>query len=166
MLKVTKNFLGKTRDGYEVYDRVDSHFHAEGGLTLELLKEALSYMYANGANFKVKVVHFKRIVGINNCVAIRNFDEVVMVYRKGRKGPTPMVKNRGGEPCKEITIIIRKDKENTNRYTLITAFVGGKSQPEPWDKRLKPGSKELAESIEFWQTHALLYNEELIERLA
>jgi hypothetical protein len=33
--EVGKVFLGTTRDGASVYDRIDSHFHGEGGLTPE-----------------------------------------------------------------------------------------------------------------------------------
>lgn len=35
-------FFGRTKDGAEVYDRPGSHFHGEGGLTPELLGEALA----------------------------------------------------------------------------------------------------------------------------
>ncbi|MBR3329583.1 hypothetical protein IKG29_03640, partial [Candidatus Saccharibacteria bacterium] len=41
-------FFGRTKDGAEVYDRPDSHFHSEGGLTPELLGEALATIEANG----------------------------------------------------------------------------------------------------------------------
>lgn len=166
MVKTTNILLGTTRDGYNVYDREDSHLHTEGGMNKELVNEAISYMYANNARFKVKTVHFRRNVGICCLVPITEADDVIMVYRKGRQGPTPMVKNRQGEKTNAITIIIRKERNVENHYTLITAFVGEQSFPEPWDKQLKEGSKELAESIEFWSTHALLYNEEVIDHLA
>lgn len=89
-----------------------------------------------------------------------------MVYRKGRKGPTPMVKNRKAEPCQEITLIIRKENSLGNHYTLITAFVGPEAFKEPWDPTLKEGSKEQKQSIDFWNTHALIYKEDLIDHFA
>lgn len=166
MVQTTNDLLGKTRDGYLVYDRVDSHLHEEGGLTRKIIQEALSYMYANNANFKVKTVCFKKQIGFNHCVSVEEDDDVVMVYRKGRQGPTPMVKNRKAEPSKEVTLILKKETSLENHYTLITAFIGPEASKEPWDKSLREGSKEKERSIAFWKTHALIYDEKLIDHLA
>lgn len=85
-----------------------------------------------------------------------------MVYRKGREDPTPMVKEREPLPCNVLTVIIRKEKELKNHYTLITAFVGRGSTREPWDKGIR-SDEERRECVEFWSTHALLYNPDLID---
>lgn len=163
MIKLTNNFLGKTNNGLRVYDRLDSHFHEEGGLTLGLLKEGLrKIQLMEGENFKKYELNFKRPIGHTTCVEVTSKDEVVMVYRKGRPGMTPMVKNRDPKPCEWLTIILRRDNI-ANHITLISAFIGSGSTPEPWDKRLKnnPRAKQRAEA--FWATHALIYNEALID---
>ena len=163
MIKLTNNFLGKTNNGLRVYDREDSHLHEEGGLTLGLLKEGLrKIQLMEGENFKKYELNFKRPIGLTTCVEVTSDDEVVMVYRKGRTGMTPMVKNRDPKPCEWLTIILRRDNI-ANHITLISAFIGSGSTPEPWDKRLKnnPRAKQRAEA--FWATHALIYDESLID---
>ena len=162
MERITGQYLGTTRDGYNVYDRVDSHLHFEGGITKQLVRRALGFIYANGVVFKKKVVYFREIIGYNNCIAINENDEVVKVYRKGRSGKTPMVKNRKPEACKSMVVIIRKDRERENCYTLITCFVGEESVREPWDITLRT-DEEKAASEHYWATHALVYNPELID---
>lgn len=162
MVQTTDNYLGTTRDGYNVYDRLDSHFHSEGGITKELLQNALKRMYANGSKFKVKEIHFSNPIGCTTCVPITSEDEIVMVYRKGREGKTPMVKQREPLPCNILTVIIRKENDRINHYTLMTCFVGGGSKREPWDKAIRT-EEERKESEEFWASHALLYNPELID---
>ena len=154
-------YLGTTRDGYLVYDREDSHIHFEGGITKQIVKRALGFMYANGVNFKKKTVYFREFIGYNNCVTVTSADKVVRVYRKGRMGMTPMVKCRKPEPCKSLVIIIRKDKERENCYRLITCFVGEDSVREPWDVTIQTDEERKA-SEHYWATHALVYNPDLI----
>lgn len=151
-----RNFLGTTRDGYEVFDRRNSHIHKESGITEDLIKKALNFMYANGSKFKKKEINFNNTVGVTCCVKVSSEDNIVYVHRKGRFGLTPMVFDRKPEPCNTITIIIRKD-DNANSYSLITCFVGGGATREPWDKNIR-SAKEKKECEEFWSTHALIYN--------
>lgn len=161
-MHTTDNYLGRTIDGYKVYDREDSHLHFEEGINKKLVEEALKRMYANGSKFKVKEVHFSKPIGYNYCVPITSEDDVVMVYRKGREGKTPMVKGRKPLPCNILTVIIRKERDKNNHYTLVTCFIGGGSKREPWDKGIRT-DEERKESEEYWSSHALLYNPELID---
>lgn len=162
MQRILGQYIGTTRDGYNVYDRADSHLHYEGGITKQLVKRALSYIYANGVVFKKKIVHFRETIGYNNCVRVSKNDEIVKVYRKGRGGKTPMVKKRNPEPCKSLVLIIRKDREHENSYILVTCFVGEDSVREPWDITLRT-DEERAASERYWATHALIYNPELVD---
>lgn len=163
-VNTTWNYLGKTNDGLKVYDREDSHFHAEGGLTIELLKEGLrKIQFPKWTSFQKYELNFHRPIGLTTCVEVTETDDVVMVYRKGREGMTPMVKNRTAEPCEWLTIILRKDENMVNHSTLITSFIGAGSTPEPWDRRLSKDSKAKAEAEAFWATHALIYDESLID---
>lgn len=155
-------FLGKTRDGYLVYDREDTHIHFENGIDKQLIRRALSFMYANGAKFKKKVVFFHETIGYNNCISITPLDEVINVYRKGRTGMTPMVKGRKPEPCKSMVVIIRKDRECENCYRLVTCFAGDDSVREPWDITIRTEEERRA-SEKFWSTHALVYNPDLVD---
>lgn len=160
----TMIYIGKTNDGLMVYDREDSHFHSEGGLTLDLLQQGLEMIrFSERSSFRKFELNFKRPIGLTTCVKVTEDDEVIMVYRKGRKGMTPMVKNRVPEPCEWLTIILRRDENMENHATLISSFIGAGSTPEPWDKRLRRDPKAKAEAEAFWATHALIYDESLID---
>ncbi len=160
---VDRQFLGTTKDGKNVYDRPNSHFHSEGGLNMEILASALSVISTNDQPYVAETVKFNGIVGKSSCVEVGPEDEAVMVYRTNRSGQTPMVKNREPIDCDTVRVIIRKDDETNDTYTLITAFVGGDSPREPWDPNIE-SEEERVESEEFWKTHALIYNDDLIDK--
>lgn len=157
-------FFGRTKDGAEVYDRPDSHFHSEGGLTPELLGEALATIEANGRPFIKELVHFDHIIGGKTCVEVGPEDEIIMAYRKGRSGPTPLVKNREASPCNSVTVILRKDRSIRDRdvYETLTSYIGDGSPREPWDPNLT-SEEERKECEDYWKSHALLYDDNLID---
>ena len=157
-------YFGKTKDGAEVYDRSDSHFHSEGGLTPALLAEALAQIDTQGRPFIKELVHFDHIIGGKTCVTAKPDDEIVMVYRKGRSGMTPMVKNRSAEPSDSVTIVMRKDRSIRDKdvYETLTSYIGDGSPREPWDPNLS-SEEDRKECEDFWNSHALLYNDDLID---
>ena len=155
-------FLGVTGNGIPVYDRFQSHFQ-DHGFSAEVLQEALAQIYQT-ASFEKHVVNMGRVVGCTTCVRVGAEDRVVMAVRKRRQGPTPMVMGRQPELCSSVVIILKKVRDEMGEYfILITAFVGEGSEPEPWDRQLVPGSPEHARAVRFWQTHALIYDEEVID---
>ena len=157
-----EGLLGTTINGLKVYDRQNSHFHPEGGLTVELLTEALSRVWVKNRSYVQKfVVDFDRVIGKTTCVSVTDDDDVIMCRRKGRKGPTPMVKNREPEDSKQISMCLRSKKDGT--VELITAYIGGEGPREPWDRTLKTNTERI-EAIKFWQEHALIFDPELISR--
>jgi len=162
--EVQKIFLGATEDGAEVYDRPDSHLHGEGSLTLELLKDAISKIDTDGRSFIKEKIEYDHPVGEQTCVGVGPEDEVVMVYRKGRSGQTPMVKNRKPEPCNSVMVVMRKDYSAPERdaYQMLTSYVGEGSPREPWDPNLN-SEEERKQCEDFWHTHALIYDDDLID---
>lgn len=156
------NFLGITANGLAVYDRANSHF-ADHGFSKSLMLEVLSKI-TQTSQFKKHVVNLGRVVGNTSCVSVTANDTVIMAVRKNRFGPTPMVIGRTPEPCSSVVIILKKVSDSDGEFfILITAFIGNGSEPEPWDKQLMPGSPEYKKAVFFWQTHALLYDEEMID---
>lgn len=153
--------LGITKNGVYVYDRENSHFHGEGGLTKELLKKAISKITFGKKVGKTwnYVVNMDEVIGKTSCVELRADDEVVYVYRKGRIGRTPMVKNREYEDCDSITIVLKKTAED--EAIMLTGYIGKGSPREPWDRALSNAARY--ESIMFWRSHALVYDEDLID---
>lgn len=162
MIETTDNYLGTTKDGYEIYDRKDSHIQNKSGVTKELLSIAFKRMYANGANFKKKEIHFSGPIGFNQCLETTEADEIIMVYRKGRQGMTPMVKGRTPNLSNTLTVIIKRDEKIPNRYNLITCYIGESSLREPWDKSIRT-QEELKASETYWKTHALVYDQNAID---
>ena len=156
------HFLCNTENGIPVFDRANSHF-SDHGFSEDTMKKAIS-MITQTSQFEKHVVNMGRVVGVSNCVAVTDEDQVVMAVRKKRFGPTPMVIGREPEPCSSVVVILKKATDYDGDYfVLITAFVGEGSEPEPWDRQLRPGTPEHERSVAFWQTHALLYDEEVIE---
>ena len=155
--------LGYTKDGKEVYDRTDfSHLHTEGGMTKELLAEALSKIDTEERKSLKEVVEFDRQIGVDTCVEVGPEDEIVKVYRKGRLGQTPMVKNRQPVSCNSIVVVISQNRAIEGAYELRTSYTGSDAPREPWDFGIAD-EKEYENAKDFWSTHALVYNEDLID---
>ena len=164
MENMTLKVVGRLANGLPVYDRPNSHLHdGDGGLTPELLQGALKRVETTDM-FHVETVDFDHVVGFSTCVTINEGDQVVMAIRKGRQGPTPMVLGRQAEPCKAVTVVLKKDYRE-GYYVLITAFVGEAAEKEPWDRSLLPGSPEHERCVEFWRTHALIFDPEVVQEI-
>jgi len=161
-------FIGKSANGKNVFNRPYGHIHKD--VTKDILKEALSSISLTD-DFHIKTINMKRIIGKYRCVPVTEQDEIVYVIRKGRYGPTPMVKNRKPIDSSFITLILKKSDNAC--YILISAFFGNESKPEPWDnifcnpftleKRENIDEIFYQESLDFWNTHALIYDEDEIE---
>ena len=155
--------IGYTKDGMAAHDRPDSHFHWEGGMTKELFEDALSKVDTEGRESLKEIVEYDHPVGESTCVEVGPEDEIVYAVRKPRRGLSPLVKNREAIPCNSVVIILAKDKDAENMYTLKTSFIGENSPREPWDSGIV-SDEEYVEAKEFWDKHALLYDENLIDR--
>ena len=136
--------------GQIVVDRFNSHLHES---VTALLPEALAKVQLSGVPFAVEQVNFDRIVGETTCVETHEGDQIVFAQRPKRFGLSRFVKNRQPEQCKSAVVILKK-AEDGEYYVLITAFIGVRPEPEPWDRNATPRSKE------FWETHALVWGSE------
>ncbi len=163
-------FITKSANGKSIFNRFNSHIHKN--VNEETLVKALSSLNLC-KGFHKDVVDMKCVIGKCNCVPITKSDEVVYVIRKGRKGPTPMVKKRKPIDSSCITLVLKKVEDDN--YILLSSYIGGDSAPEPWDSNFydqftwkkKPNIDKLAykKSIEFWNTHALIYDKDKISLL-
>ncbi len=156
--------LGQTADGATVRDRAFSHFHTEDGVVTEkLLATALKKIDAGGRSHIAEEVKFDYAIGYTSCVKTQPDDEVVMVFRKGRPGRTPMNKSRASRVTNSLAIILNKDPEfGDDNYVLITCFPGEIATREPWDPGIS-SDEERKECEEFWATHSLAYDEKVID---
>lgn len=141
----------KLKSGEAVVDRYNSHLHSN---VLDILPEALEKIETKGRKFLVEEVNLGRIIGETICVAAGSSDEIVYAKRPKRFGLTRFVKNRQAEPCSTVVVILKTADEQPGTYVLVTAFIGGKPEPEPWDKNATPKSRD------FWASHALVWGKE------
>ncbi|MEO5645996.1 MAG: hypothetical protein ABIO57_02920 [Candidatus Paceibacterota bacterium] len=100
-------------------------------------------------SFFFEEIDMERIVGGTLCIETENDDDVVYARRIGKPGFTRFIKNRERTPSTKVTVMLAWANE-FHHYNLVTMFIGGKAEPEVWDKRATEKSKS------FWQTHALI----------
>lgn len=145
------NTIGMTlASGEAVIDRFNSHVHGE---VAQLLPAAFSRIDSKGRKFLIEEVMFDRIVGNTVCVPTTDADEIVWAKRPKRFGHSRFVKNRKPEPCDKVVVILKKD-DFEDYYVLITAFIGHRPEPEPWDRNAN------GNSLAFWHSHALVWGSE------
>lgn len=145
-----------TEEGVKIYDRLDSHLHKG---VKELLKYCLLHKHLTQPIEKVHH-HFQKEIGVTYCVPITDKDKTYFKTRKGRRVMSHMVRNRKPEPSRDITVILKKS-EIHNGYVILTAYIGTPAPPEIGDTKahkLHPKGYKFAyaESLEFWEKHALI----------
>ena len=141
-------------DGIPVIDRWNSHLttHLKAYPLLgELLPLALNQITSDARDFLLSEVDMGKVVGKSICVATTMSDQIIFAQRPNRKGLTRFVESREPEECSKIAVILKKAD---GYYVLLSAFVGGPTPPEPWDKFASP------ESLPFWNSHALIWGHE------
>jgi hypothetical protein len=144
--------LGRLGSGELVLNRHGSHLH--NGLN-SLLSRALNDIICSGKAFLVEEVDFGRIIGETVCVETGSEDQIVYAKRPKRCGHSRFVLNRTPEPCSSMVILLKKAEED-DFYVCITAFIGHKAEPEPWDRNA------TEKSSVFWSNHALIWGQEEI----
>lgn len=142
--------IGKLGSGEVVYDRYNSHAHGE---VASLLPEALAEIDSLGRKFFIHEHDFGRVVGETVCVPTGPGDEIVFAKRPKRFGHSRFVKNCTPDPCSKVVVILKRD-DYEDYYVLITAFVGHRPEPEPWDRNANDNS------LTFWSSHALVWGSE------
>lgn len=132
--------------GELVVDRHQSHLH-QG--VVSLLPEALTRIDSRGRLFLVEEVDFDRPIGQLICVVTGPGDEIVFAKRPKRLGFSRFVVNRHTEESSKLTVVLRAG--SSGEYVIVTAFVGPRAEPEPWD------GNATANSRAFWSSHALIW---------
>jgi len=132
--------------------------HLDHGLDIEILFYILK-KFRNKRGFFIETFKLPSKFGTIGCGLYGPvmgdppvpLDEVRMVQRPGRNGPTPMV-DRPPRPTHILTVIAGPEAE-FDTY-LFTAFGGPLAPREPHDSDIE-SPEELAASKEFWSLHAL-----------
>jgi hypothetical protein len=146
--------IGNLASGEKVIVRSSSHIHDNPELE-KYLVNALGKIKSNNQNLIEGEVDFGETIGVTRCIQTYENDEIVFAVRPKRSGYTRFVKNRTQEPTSKLTVILTKDRQ-TNDYLVLTAYIGAKAEPEPWDFRA------TSKALDFWKKHALVYGTEPI----
>lgn len=96
----------------------------------------------------------KREVFVSTDVATHPGDQIVYAQRVGRAGLTRFVKNRAAEHCSSFVVVLKAG--DGGEFVCMTAYVGHRAEPEPWDEMA------TEKSVAFWSSHALLWGSEPI----
>jgi len=149
----------RLKSGEEVVDRYRSHLHLD---VVRLLPDALARIESAGRQFLVEEVDFGRPIGETICVPTGSGDEIAFALRPKRRGLSRFVKNREPEPCSSVVVILKAADGQPGAYVLVTAFVGRRPEPEPWDRNAIRTPEQSARAVAFWSSHALVWGSEEI----
>lgn len=150
--------IAETKNGFQVFDRPQSHIHGD---ILHYIQAAIACSEWSG-DFEVITYDFGHTIGHSHCVETDVDDIIVYKQRPGRTGLSRMVLGRKPEPCSLLTFVLCPRR--MGGAVLITAFIGGKPEPEMWDEGTigkDPRGADAARkaSVRFWENHALIAEE-------
>lgn len=150
---MSRKLLGVSKNNCEVwldYDATNVTFHIrETSNLLELVKEAIEATDISGDDEIIFEKDMGRIVGTTTLVETTDADEIVYARRKNRVVYSRFAMNRELTPVGYVVVCIRKQD---GEYLLWTAWCG-RLLPKEWHD---PSSN-------FSQTHALVYDESLLQ---
>ena len=156
--------VGTLNNGEKVYrELTKGHWNQHTAVTKKLFQEAISKIDINELENKdviVKAIDLGRTIGKCTCVPTSDKDTIYMAKRINRIGETPMVLDREPIDCSSIVVILEKEDD---KYVVLTTFIGSLSPMEPWDPKLNGDEEKIKEAIEFWKTHALIYESSVVE---
>jgi hypothetical protein len=104
-------------------------------------------------------IDLRRVVGQTICVATNPTDQIVYAQRVGRAGYTRFVMEKQPQPTSHITIVAKHLSGGS--IQLITAYMGRKATPEPWDRRVRSILEQQGSRL-FWDNHALIWGHQQV----
>src|SRR5262249_55553032 len=106
--------------------------------------------------FSRQAVDMGRIIGTQKCLKTSPTDEgdIVWARRVGRDTYSRFIRNRSAAPTRLVSITLARPGDV---WLIYTAYLGTPAPKEPTDPRMV--EDDLEESLAFWKTHALLFEE-------
>jgi hypothetical protein len=147
--------VGTLATGEEVFVSAESHYHTHVDVQ-PFIRKALSKIswdlskvdWRGTAKYEVEM----KECGCSICVPIRPTDKFVFAKRSPRTWYSRFVIGRKPLKTHKITIVLKPSELGLE---LVTTFWGPKSEPEPSDPMLIPGTEAYKASEEFWKHYAL-----------
>ncbi len=152
-----KEYIGKTKNGFEVYvDRDSSHavtHFTDTPILLHLVKKFIPEFEMEGER---KSVEFDagEIIGFSDLVETGDTDEIVYALRPHRSLYSRFVKNKKPVPTSVLTIVLIQTEGKICH--LYTAYLGPLTPSFPGGDYLPEQSKQ------FWSKHALAWGTQQI----
>jgi hypothetical protein len=146
--------IGVLLNGTPAYLAEDRHVHLE---VLDVIAEALRQIDETLLPpFSRQAVDLGRIVGTQKCLETSPADEgdIVWARRVNRVAYSRFIRGRPAIPTRLVSITLAKPSDV---WLVYTAYFGTPAPKEPTDPRITEA--ELAESLAFWKTHALVFEE-------
>jgi hypothetical protein len=153
-----KHTIGQTNNGVTLYvDLINSQAGvqiARQPYMLALLKELIGRTVITGKELQFDQ-DMGRPVGHESIVETTEADTIIYAQKLKDNVYTRFVKNAKPDPTQFVTLILRKDADDS--YELIDTWIGRLSPP-------RPGSKyENAESKTYWANHAYVLDGEPVQ---
>ena len=134
----------------------------------KVLTEAIAMLrLPTDKSFLAIEVAMGRVVGLAECVkapVIKVNQETFFAQRKERQGVSRITQESKGEESSKLAIFAFASREDARVYVLATAFIGSINHKEPWDRNIK-SQEEYQKSINFWSSHALVYDPKVMEKV-
>lgn len=154
-------YLGTLKTGQKVFgsNLQDGLNNTEGKAFVSEVLATISHEYLK--NGIIRHVHdFSRSIGKSLCIATNFTDIIVFAQRLSSNNLSRFVKNRKKEKTTKLSVVL-KYIENTQKYSLLTAYFGPLTQPEVWDEKAHKATGDYDGSVEksklYWGSHALVY---------
>ena len=159
--------LFKTKCGgfMHLTTNVKKHLEAHAGI-LELIPEIASRVILpiDGSRLTCQI-SLERVVGQSSLIETRKIglSEIAwFAIRKNRMKASRVVPDAAQVDTEIVSIVANPVEKNT--YELVTAWFGSFAPKEPWDPDLADNPSAYEESINFWCSHALVHDPELMEQ--
>jgi len=159
--------LFKTKCGGFIHltTNVKEHLEAHAGI-LELIPEIASRVILpiDGSRLTCQI-SLERVVGQSSLIETRKIglSEIAwFAIRKNRMKASRVVPDAAQVDTEIVSIVANPVEKNT--YELVTAWFGSFAPKEPWDPDLADDTSAYEESINFWCSHALVHDPELMEQ--
>ena len=140
--------------------KTEDHLRAHPEV-LAFLAEAIGRVdLPRNGEFLATEVAMGRVVGRSGCVPMWHIgpnDRATFALRVGREKPSRVMVGAEGPETTKVVVLAFAAKEAAGTYVLVTAFVGELAPKEPWDRNIRTEA-EAKESLDFWVSHALVYD--------
>ena len=144
---------------------VKEHLKAHPGI-LDLIPEIVSKVTlpTDGSRL-ARQVSLGRVVGQSSLINTQKIglsETAWFAVRKNRMKASRVVPDAGPVHTDLVSIVANPIEKNS--YELVTAWFGTMAPKEPWDPDLADVTSAYDESINFWCSHALIYDPELMRK--